>query len=60
MITKKILLHRPSNSCVTTASERKLRLSKDAVSLDTSADESTAALTEETNDDEEEEIVLKL
>ena len=52
----------PSNSSVITASERKLNLSKDAVSLDRSADTS-AALTEETNDDdddeeeEEEEIV---
>ena len=45
----------PSNSCVITASERKLKLSKDAVSLDRSADESTAALTKETNDDDEEE-----
>ena len=45
----------PSNSCVITASERKLKLLKDAVSHDTSTAESTAALTEETNDDGEEE-----
>ena len=54
----------PSNSCVITSSERKLKLSKDTVSLGTTADECTAALTEETNDEdddeeEEEEIVQK-
>ena len=50
----------PTNSCVLTASERKIRLSKDAVSLDASVDESTVALgtnDDDDNDEEEEEII---
>ena len=45
----------PTNSCILTASERKIRLSKDAVSLDASVDESTVALGPNDDDDNDEE-----